>query len=154
MYNFLLTVHSINRWLVLLTGLIVIFKSLSGWKSNRLYTKGDGAVHGAFVGFTHLQFLTGILLYFVFSPITEQIFADFGAAMKNSSLRFWAVEHTLGMFIGTVLVQLGRTFSKKAPTDNLKFKRAFVYSLIALIIILLSIPFGIINPETRPLFRF
>ncbi|KAA5547564.1 hypothetical protein [Adhaeribacter rhizoryzae] len=153
MYNFLLHFHSINRWLVLIAALIVIIQSFSGWRNHSPFTKGNNITHSAFVGFVHLQFLTGILLYFVFSPITQQIFNDFGAAMKNSTLRFWAVEHILGMFIGTVLAQVGRTASKKATTNELKHKRAFIYTLIALIIILLSIPFGIINPETRPLWR-
>ncbi len=153
MYNFLLHFHSINRWLVLVTALLVLVQSFAGWQNRSAYTKGNNIIHAAFVGFVHLQFLTGILLYFVFSPVTQQIFNDFGAAMKNSSLRFWAVEHTLGMFIGTVLAQIGRTASKKANYDVLKHKRAFIYTLIAVIVIVLSIPFGIINPETRPLWR-
>ncbi len=153
MYEFLLILHSYNRWLVLLLALIVIFRSFSGWQSRKPYTKPDNIFHAAFVGVVHLQLLTGLLLYFVYSPVTQQIFQDFGASMKNASLRFWAVEHIAGMLIGTVLAQLGRTLSKKAPTPELKHKRAFIYSLIAIIIILLSIPFGIINQETRPLFR-
>lgn len=153
MYNFLLHFHSINRWLVLTTALLVLIQSFTGWQSRSGYSKGNNITHAVFVGVVHLQLLTGLLLYFVLSPLTQQIFNDFGAAMKNASLRFWAVEHTLGMIIGTVLAQVGRTASKKASTNELKHKRAFIYTLIALIIILLSIPFGIINPETRPLWR-
>ena len=153
MYTFLLHVHSINRWLVLITALVVIFKSYNGWKGIKPYTKQDNIWHASFVGFVHLQLLTGLLLYFVYSPITQQAFADFGASMKNASLRFWAVEHIAGMVIGTILAQVGRTMAKKAGTDELKFKKAFIFSLIALFIILLSIPFGIINSETRPLWR-
>jgi hypothetical protein len=153
MYNILLHVHSINRWLVLITALVVLYQSLVGWQNRKPFTKGNNGVHAAFVGFVHLQFLTGLLLYFVFSPITQQIFDNFGAAMKNPSLRFWAVEHTLGMFIAVVLAQVGRTASKKAQTDTLKHKRAFIYTLIALVIIIISIPWGIISPEVRPLWR-
>ena len=153
MYEFLLSLHSINRWLVLVTGILVLIQSFIGWQNRRDYNKGNNIVHAAFVGFVHLQLLTGLLLYFVFSPLTQQIFADFGAAMKNASLRFWAVEHTLGMVIGTVLAQVGRTMAKKASTPELKHKKAFIYTLIALIIILLSIPFGIVNQEMRPLWR-
>ncbi len=153
MYNFLLLIHSYNRWLVLIFALIVLFQSFSGWQSKSHYTKQNGTFHGIFIGLVHLQFLTGLLLYFVFSPITETIFSDFGAAMKNASLRFWAVEHTLGMLIGVIVAQVGRTLSKKAATDELKHKKAFIYTLIAIIIMILSIPFGIINSEVRPLFR-
>jgi len=153
MYNFLLHLHSINRWLVLIAGVLVLIQSFIGWQNKSAFTKGNNIIHAAFVGFVHLQLLTGLLLYFVFSPITQQIFADFGAAMKNASLRFWAVEHTLGMLIGTIVAQVGRTLSKKANSAELKHKKAFIYTLIALIIIFLSIPFGIINQEVRPLWR-
>lgn len=153
MYNFLLHFHSINRWLVLIAGVLVLIQSFIGWQNKRAFTKGNNIIHAAFVGFVHLQLLTGLLLYFVFSPITQQIFADFGAAMKNASLRFWAVEHTLGMIIGTIVAQVGRTLSKKANYDDFKHKKAFIYTLISLIIIFLSIPFGIINQEVRPLWR-
>ena len=153
MYTFLLHLHSVNRWLVLITALIVLVQSFIGWQNRKPYTKGNNIVHTAFVGLVHLQLLTGLLLYFVYSPVTQQIFANFGAAMKDSSLRFWAVEHTLGMVIGTILAQVGRTLSKKAATAELKHKKAFIFTFIAIIIIFLSIPFGIINPETRPLWR-
>jgi uncharacterized protein YacL len=153
MYTFLLHLHSVNRWLVLITAVIVLVQSFIGWQNRSPFTKGNNIVHATFVGLVHIQLLSGLLLYFVFSPVTQQIFADFGAAMKNASLRFWAVEHTLGMIIGTVLAQMGRTLSKKAATSELKHKKAFIYTLIALVIIFLSIPFGIINAETRPLWR-
>jgi len=153
MYTFLLHLHSINRWLVLVAALLVLIQSLMGWMNRSPYTKGNNIVHAAFVGFIHLQLLTGLLLYFFYSPFTQQAFADFGAAMKNPSLRFWAVEHMMGMLVGTIIAQIGRTVSKKASRDELKHKRAFIYSLIAIIIIVVSIPFGIINPETRPLWR-
>jgi len=153
MYSFLLQFHSINRWLVLLLALIVLFRSFTGWKSRRTFTKGDNISYSIFIGLLHLQALTGLLLYFVYSPVTQQIFADFGAAMKNSSSRFWAVEHIAGTLVGTIIAQVGRIVSKKALTDELKHKKAFIYTLIAILIILLVIPFGIINSETRPLWR-
>lgn len=153
MYNFLLHFHSINRWLVLIFALLVLVRSFTGWQNRRAYIKTDNLFHTIFIGVVHLQFLTGILLYFVFSPVTQQAFADFGASMKNSSLRFWAVEHIALNLIGVILAQVGRTLSKKASSDVLKHKRAFIYTLIAIIIILLAIPFGIINNEVRPLWR-
>lgn len=153
MYTFLLHLHSINRWFVLLLALIVLFRSFTGWRNRSLYTKTDNIFHAIFIGLVHLQLLTGLLLYFVYSPVTQQAFADFGASMKNSSLRFWAVEHISLTIIGTILAQVGRTLSKKATTDTAKHKKAFIYTLIAILLILLAIPFGIINSETRPLWR-
>jgi hypothetical protein len=152
MYQFFLNFHSINRWAVLVLALIVLFNSFSGWQGKKAYTKNDNIFHSIFIGLVHLQLLTGILLYFVYSPVTQQAMADFGASMKNKSLRFWAVEHLAGMVIAVVIAQMGRIASKKAFSPELKHKKAFVYTLIAVLIMLLVIPFGIIN-EARPLWR-
>ena len=152
MYQFLLNFHSINRWAVLLLALIVLFRSYSGWKGKKAYTKNDNIFHAIFIGLVHLQLLSGLLLYFVYSPVTQQAMSDFGASMKDKSLRFWAVEHLIGMLIGTGIAQAGRIVSKKAFSSELKHKKAFIYTLIAVIIILMVIPFGLFN-EARPMWR-
>jgi hypothetical protein len=152
MYSFLLQFHSINRWAVLLLALIVLFRSFSGWQGRKAYTKNDNLFHTIFIGLVHLQFLTGLLLYFVYSPVTQTAMADFGGSMKDRSLRFWAVEHLVGMLVGVIIAQVGRTLSKKASAPELKHKKAFVYTLIAVVVMLLVIPFGIFN-EARPLWR-
>jgi hypothetical protein len=72
--------------------------------------------------------------------------------MKNSELRFWSVEHMMGMIIGIAIAQIGSIKAKKQATDPLKYKTAFVWFTVALIFILLMIPFGIWNVE-RPFFR-
>jgi uncharacterized protein YacL len=152
MYSFLLQFHSINRWAVLLLALIVLYRSFSGWQGRKAYTKNDNICHSIFIGLVHLQLLTGILLYFVYSPVTQTALADFGASMKDKSLRFWAVEHFLGMLVGVIIAQVGRIVAKKASSSELKHKKAFIYTFIAVVIMLLVIPFGIFN-EARPLWR-
>ena len=152
MYAFLLQFHSINRWTVLLLALIVLFRSFSGWQGRKAFTKQDNLFHTIFIGLLHLQLLTGILLYFIYSPITTQALADFGGSMKNKSTRFWAVEHFAGMVIAVIIAQVGRILSKKASSPELKHKKAFVYTLIAVVIMLLLIPFGLFN-EARPMWR-
>jgi hypothetical protein len=51
-----------------------------------------------------------------------------------------------------ILAQVGRIALKKSASDTLKHKKAFIYFSIALILVLLMIPWGIWNPH-RPLFR-
>ncbi len=148
MYEILLVIHSWNRWIVLILAFVVIVKAFQGWRNQLVFSKQDQTLGGIFMGTLHLQLLIGIILY-VLSPLVAAALADFGAAMKNKDLRFWAVEHTLGMIVAVVVAQVGRIASKKATQDAVKHKRAFIYYLIALIITLLSIPY-----VDRPLFRF
>ena len=66
--------------------------------------------------------------------------ADMGAAMKEPVLRFYAVEHVTIMSIAIVFVTVGRISSKKMKTDWQKHKRVFVFYSIALLLVLVAIP--------------
>lgn len=140
MYTALLHSHNLIRWILLILLILVLFRAWSGWLGKGSYHKIDKITGGILVGFTHLQLIVGLLLYFVFSPITQAAFQDMGAAMKDSSLRFYAVEHILIMIIAVVLIQLGRTFSKKATTDEEKHKKLAIFTTLALVLILSRMP--------------
>ena len=95
-----------------------------------------------FTSLMDLQLLTGLALYFFLSPITKLAMSDFGAAMKDSGIRFYAVEHFSMMLITVVLVHIGRAKSKKAKTDQAKFKTAIIFFLIAFVVVLAAIPWS------------
>jgi len=140
MFTFFDALHSYLRWAVLILLVIVVVKSIMGWMGKKPFEKIDNTLSVSLLGFTHLQVLIGLILYFFLSPITQSAFADFGAAMKNKDLRFYAVEHITIMILAAVFVQLGRTLSKKATNDNQKFKKLFIYTVIALVLVLAGIP--------------
>jgi hypothetical protein len=78
---------------------------------------------------------------------------DFGGAMANSALRFWAVEHIFGMFVAMVLTHVGRARVRRVSNDVKKHKVAAIFFTLALLTILASIPW----PGTvagRPLLRW
>ncbi len=152
MYLTLLYLHSWGRWLVLLAGLWAVARAFSGWQKDRAYLTTDNRSAVFFIGMLHLQLLVGLLLYFVYNPSTAPAFQNFGAAMKNRELRFWAVEHFTMMIAAVAVAQVGRIRSKKALSDLRKHSRAFYAFLFALLLILLMIPWGIYNPM-RPLLR-
>ncbi len=135
-----LHLHSTLRWLALALVIASIIKSLIGLTGGSQYAKLDNIFAASFVGTMHLQLLIGLIMYFFTSPITEAALADFGAAMKNSELRFWAVEHGFAMIIAVVLAQVGRSKSKKKTEDKSKFKTQLIFFGIALLIMLWAIP--------------
>jgi uncharacterized membrane protein YozB (DUF420 family) len=140
MYTALLHSHNLIRWILLILLIFVLFRAWTGWLGKGSYQKIDKITGGILVGFTHLQLIVGLLLYFVYSQVTKAAFQDMGAAMKDPNLRFYAVEHILTMIIAVVLIQLGRTFSKKAATDIEKHKKVAIYTTIALLLILSRMP--------------
>jgi uncharacterized membrane protein YcaP (DUF421 family) len=50
------------------------------------------------------------------------------------------MEHLVMMLIVAILITIGNAMSKKAIDDALKFKKTFIYFLVALIIIFVAIP--------------
>lgn len=144
-YTIFKNVHSYNRYIILALLIFVLVRALIGWMGNKKYEKLDSATSGALVGFTHLQLVMGFILYGALSPWTQQAFQDFGAAMKDPMLRYWAVEHMAMMLLAVVFIQLARTLSKKATDDTTKFKRSAICLLIAVLLVLGSlIPKGLL----------
>jgi hypothetical protein len=140
MYATLLTVHNLLRWAVLLGGLYAITKSILGIMHKRDFTKQENLAHALFVGFCHLQLLLGLILYFI-SPVVDQALANgMGAAMKDPASRFVAVEHISTMIIAIVLIQVGRTLSKKQTDAMAKHKKALLFFSIGFILIVSRIP--------------
>lgn len=139
MYNLVLTLHSLTRWGVVIFGLVAIIRALMGWLGTRPWGSTDDRLGLLFTSFLDLQVLLGILLYIV-SPITSGALKDFGAAMGNSSIRYFAVEHWLLMIVAVIIAHIGRSRSKKATGDKAKFKQAAIFYIVAFVIILLAIP--------------
>jgi hypothetical protein len=147
MYEILLTLHSYLRWIITILAIYVITKAILGLVNKSEFTNGDSKSGLFFMISCDIQLLVGLILYFWASPITTAAFADFGAAMKDKELRFWAVEHITGMLIAWVLVHIGRARSKKG-TDLAKHKSSLIFYSLAIIIIIATIPWA-----ARPPFR-
>jgi hypothetical protein len=153
MYDIILTIHFWNRRLILLFGVTAIVLAYHGWKSKRIFSPLDNLLGTTFMGSLHIQLILGLFLYFVFSPKTAYALAHFAEAMKDSKLRYFAMEHGFIMVLAIGIAQLGRILVHKTHDHNLKHKRSLIYFSIALIMILLMVPFGN-SQQGLPLFRF
>lgn len=152
LYAVVLLIHSYLRWVVILAGLLAFGRAVSGSSGRKPWTPADDRAGFWFVTAVDLQMLLGILLYGFLSPFTRQAFGDFGAAMKDSTQRFWAVEHIAGMLIGLALVHVGRVRTRR--TDSLRrHKVAAIFFGLALVAMLVSIPWPGM-PAGRPLLRW
>jgi hypothetical protein len=138
MYTGLLHLHNLLRWGVLIFGLYAIIQSVIGILQRREFTTAENRSHLLFVIFCHTQLLLGLVLYFM-SPLIKAAMAS-GEVMKDAAYRFWAVEHISVMIIGILLVQIGRSLSKKETDTMKKHKKAVIFFSIGLLLILSRIP--------------
>ncbi|MFP4090562.1 MAG: cytochrome B [Cyclobacteriaceae bacterium] len=150
MYIGLLHSHSALRYVVLILLIIAGLRALSGWLGKSDFKSSDKKLYLITLIFTHIQLTIGLVLYFV-SPIVDQAYRDFGAAMKDQVLRFWAVEHFTVMLLAIILITIGYSSSKKVDKPVTKHKRIAIFYLIGLVLILISIPWPFSN-VARPWF--
>jgi len=153
MFGAVLFAHSWLRWAVLLAGLMAAARALAGWRTRRPWTLADERAGLWFISALDLQMLLGLLLHFALSPITRTALQDFGGAMQNAALRFWAVEHVFGMTAGLVLAHVGRARIHKSGSDARRHTLAAIFFTLALLAIIASIPWPG-TPNGRPLLRW
>jgi uncharacterized membrane protein YozB (DUF420 family) len=146
MYTFILAVHNIMRWIIVILAIIALVRAYSGWFGKRSWSQTDRKVGMFFSISLDVQLLLGLILYFGLSPITRAAIQNLGAAMGNADLRFFTLEHFLLMLIAVILVHVGTSTSRKAVNDEDKHRRAAIWFSVAVLVILLGIPWS------RPLF--
>jgi uncharacterized membrane protein len=140
MYSFVLTLHSLVRWAVVIVGIIAVIMAFAGWFGNRRWTSSTVRLNMLFTTFLDLNILLGFFLYFILSPLTRGALQNMGDAMKDSNVRFFTVEHWLIMLVAVVVAHIGSSRAKKAADDKSKFKQAAIFFTIAMILIFLGIP--------------
>ncbi len=147
----LLLLHSILRWVILVLLVVAIVKSYNGMTAGRSFSESDRKVGLFLMISAHTTLLLGLLLWF-FGAFGLALVEDpgMGVVMKNAVMRYWVVEHFVGLLIAIALITIGRGVAKKSIPDATKFKRAFWLFLVALIIILATIPWPFRTGVGRP----
>jgi uncharacterized membrane protein len=119
--------------------LVAIVKSATA--GNAIFSINDQRVGLFLTIVADIMLIVGIYLYFVGPWGYRQIeSAGMGEAMKNPVSRFFGVEHLVGMLVAIILIHVGKAQGKKSKSHRIKHKRTIIFYFLALIIILVSIP--------------
>ncbi len=146
-YTIVLSLHNLVRWIVIILAVLALVRAFSGLLRNREWTDTDRKTGVFFSSALDVQLLLGLLLYFFLSPLTKTVLSNFGAAMNNPEIRFFSLEHLLYMLAAIILVHVGSVISRRANPDAAKFRYAAIFYTLAVVIILIAIPWS------RPLIR-
>lgn len=140
LYVILLTLHNLNRWLVLLSGLWTVIQNMSGLGGNRPFTAAERRPIPIFMGSLHLQVVLGLMLFAAMGMQKVPVFAG-----QRPSFQW---EH-LGLgLLAALFGTLASIQSRKAPTDHAKYRAVVLWAGLALLLMLLGMPWF------RPLLRF
>lgn len=140
MYNGLLHTHNFLRWVLLILLIVAVYKSFVSRKSE---FKSGHRKTGLFTMIcADIMLLIG-LYQWAFGKTWGLInikTRGFAEVMKDPVARFFAIEHFLGMIIAIVMIHIGYSYAKKSIPDVVKHRRTILFYSLALLIILISIP--------------
>jgi hypothetical protein len=137
--EFILKLHSFIRWALVLLMLVSIIKAAMSTSGNTPYTPSDRKRTLFTMIAAHLQLIIGVILYLT-SPIVQAGRSNMAAAMKDTALRYWTVEHLSMMIIAIVFITIGNIRSKKMDTDGGKYKQILIWFGLALLVIIAAMP--------------
>ena len=147
-----LVLHNLFKWFVLLFGLLTLLNALGGVFKHRVYTESDNRSNLFFMISCDIQLLLGLILYFANGWFGR--LKDLGNNMKEPYNRFFTMEHMSMMILAWILVHIGRAQVKKAGTDAAKHKKMLIFFGLAMLLILVSIPWPFREAIGKPLFRW
>jgi Na+/proline symporter len=134
-----LHLHNFLRWVVLILAVASVIYYGIGYFTKKDFSKTDDRLGLFYLIFMDIQLLLGVALFFVGSAFSN-LTSDPSFAMKTPAIRFFSVEHGMGMLIAILLVHIGRNKVKSEADDTSKFRKGFIYFGISLLIMLAMIP--------------
>ena len=120
--GFVLMLHSILRWIIVLIGLFALVKFLVGWVRKSDFAKMDRGLQAGFSGLVDLQVTLGFIYFF-------------WNGLAGAGFPMFRIEHMVTMLVAAVVAHLP-SFMKKAEN---KFAVGFYAVIGALIIIVLGV---------------
>ena len=149
----LLHLHNLLRWIILVLLLLSILKSYTGMTTKKTFEASDKKIWLFTMIAAHITLLLGLYQwmlgrYGIFSYVKPEGIS----MMKDPYLRFFQMEHPVSMILSILMITLGYGMAKKNVDDQTKYKKAFRYFMLALVLILAAVPWPFRELVARPLF--
>lgn len=150
----LLHLHNLLRWIIVILLLLSILKAYSGWKGKKTFAAWDGRIWLFTMIASHITLLLGLYQWLMgrYGLLTYEI-PEGTSRMKDPFIRFFQVEHPVSMILAVLFITLGRGMAKKDLSDADKYRKAFLYFLVAALLLLVAVPWPFRGDTIgRPLF--
>ncbi|WP_417589452.1 hypothetical protein [Owenweeksia hongkongensis] len=141
MYTGIKHLHSFLPYLLLAALVITIIIFAIKMSKGSAYTAADKRLSLITLILAHLQFVFGLVLYFI-SPVSKAALTA-ETTMSDATNRLYAVEHPLTMLVAIVLITIGYSKAKRKEMSSAKFKTVAIFFAIALILALVRIPWNV-----------
>lgn len=152
MYSTLLILHTIVRWLVVISLITAIGSAYHGYRTQRAFTAVDHLFRHWTATFAHIQLVIGMVLYMK-SPLVQFFWKNPSEAIQSNDGPFYALIHALTMLIGIVVLTVGSALTKRKQTDHERFKTMLLWFGIAFVLFFIAIPWPFSFLAQRPYMR-
>jgi hypothetical protein len=142
MYATIKDLHSYWAFAVLVLLLLAAINAFVGISSKKVFTKKDRQISLIALIFSHVQLVIGLIMYVLSPWLAAAKAGGMGAAMKDSTLRLYLVEHPIINIIAIALITIGWSKHKKETTDLGKFKKIGYLYAVAFVLLLSRIPWS------------
>ena len=122
--GFILMLHSILRWVVVVVGLFAMVKFLVGLARKSEFAKMDRGLQAGFSGLVDLDVLLGFIFFF------------WNGLVDGVGFPFYRVEHMITMLVAAVIAHIPGMLKKK---EYNKYAIAFFGVFGALVVIVLGV---------------
>ena len=140
MYTAIQHLHSYWAYLVLLIVVLATFNAIIKLAGKKPFGAQDFRISLFALIVMHLQFLIGLVLYFVSPYFSAFSTEGMSGIMSDKILRLYLIEHPLTMILAITFITIGYSKHKKKLSSNKKFKTLSIFYTIALILLLTRIP--------------
>ena len=139
-YN-ILQLHSLSAILTMTIIFYTVLRFFFNALQNKIFTLLDLRIDLFTLIFCHIQFIIGIVLYFL-SPKFKWWYNGLEEILENNEYFFYLVKHPLLNIFSILSITIGWSLFKKAKTNQKRFTRIGVFYLIGFLLILLATPYG------------
>ena len=150
MHSFFLALHSWNRWVLLVTAILLVVKSLAAFIQQKPYASSDRQLALVLFWSLNIQLLIGLVLLGV-SPFMQAAYGDMSATMSNAATRFYLAEHPVMAILAIGAGHFGIARAKKSADDRAKHRFILIGVGLCVVLLLAVIPWPQL-PYGRPLF--
>ena len=153
LYQLLLSLHNLLRWVVVILAVLAIVRAVRGWLGKRAWAAVDDRAGMLFVSLFDVQVLVGVVLYIFFSKVGAISITNFSQSMAVPGNLFFGLVHWVLMIVALGLAHVGRAMTRRLSDGAAKFKRAALMFSISALVVLAAIPWEGLDSYGRPLFR-
>lgn len=151
MYGWLLTLHSLTRWLLLAMLMTTVIRSWYASRRNGSFSRTDATFKNTTALLAVLQLVLGLWLYCL-SPFVAGFFRNFPDSIHIRDFRFFGLEHITVMTLSLLFVVIAALRSVR-KSGRSKHRMIAIWYSIAMVLIFLSVPWPFSPFTSRPWLR-